>query len=84
MVGDYTSTSFVNGKAYGAFAIGKQKVGSTYNEATYTPTGGLDALASSETVSSAGDVAIPGIKSDHGPRRSYDQEGLVPIPPALF
>ena len=84
MVGDYTSTSFVNGKAFGAFAIGKMKTGSTYNEATYTMTNGLDTLTDAGTVSSIGDVAIPGAKSDHGARRSYDQEGLVPIPPALF
>ena len=40
MVGDYISTSFLGGRAYGVFAIGAPG-GSPYNEAMYTVSGGL-------------------------------------------
>ena len=41
MVGDYMSTSYVNGKAFGVFARGLQNNGSVFNEAMYTPVTGL-------------------------------------------
>jgi hypothetical protein len=82
MVGDYISTSYVNGKGFGVFARALQKNGSTFNEAMYTPTGGLDLVGNGETFSSAGDQPIPGAASDHGPRKYYDLDGMVPIPPA--
>src|SRR5438552_17935 len=43
MVGDYMSTSYVNGKAFGVFARGLLKNGSVFNEAMYTPATGLSA-----------------------------------------
>src|SRR5438067_9233644 len=81
MVGDYISTSYVNGKGFGVFAKALQKSGTVFNEAMYTPVSGLD-TASSETFSSAGELPIPGAASDHAPRKYYDLDGLVPIPPA--
>ncbi|MDP9072923.1 MAG: glycoside hydrolase [Actinomycetota bacterium] len=47
MVGDYISASFLNGRAYGVFAIGGPPSGATYNEAMYTVTGGLRATGGS-------------------------------------
>lgn len=81
MVGDYISTSYVNGKGFGVFANGLQKSGTVFNEGMYTPVGGLD-TATSGTFSSAGELPVPGAASDHGPRKYYDLDGLVPIPPA--
>ena len=81
MVGDYISTSYVNGKGFGVFAKALQKSGSVFNEAMYTPVTGLDALAAAGTFSSAGDQPVPGAASDHGPRQYYDLDGMVPIPP---
>ena len=46
MVGDYISTSIAaNGNAYPVFAVAKKPVGSTFNEAMYTVSGGLPVIA---------------------------------------
>jgi hypothetical protein len=82
MVGDYISTSFVNGKAYSAFAVAVAPNGAVFNESMFTPSGGLSTLANADTYSSANDVPVPNAHSDHGPRQFYDQEGMVPIPPS--
>jgi hypothetical protein len=41
MVGDYNSTSFLNGKAYPVFASARTVSGSTFKENMFTPKGGL-------------------------------------------
>src|SRR5947209_19486940 len=41
MVGDYISTSFVNGIAHPVFMVANPNVGSTFDEAAYSPTSGL-------------------------------------------
>jgi hypothetical protein len=41
MVGDYISTSFANGTAHPVFMVANPNVGSTFNEAAYSPTSGL-------------------------------------------
>jgi hypothetical protein len=43
MVADYIATSFVNGKAFGFFAVAKATSGSTFDEAIYTTKTGMDA-----------------------------------------
>ena len=82
MVGDYISTSYVNGKAFGVFAVAQQKVGTTFNEAMNTVVTGLNASAGSEQFSSAGERPVPNAKSDHGRRKFYDEDGEYPIPPS--
>lgn len=82
MVGDYISTSFVNGKAFGVFAKALQPTGSTFHEAMYTPAVGLIEEEDGPYFSSAGERPLPNAKSDHGPRQFYDTEGLIPIPPS--
>jgi hypothetical protein len=52
MVGDYISTSWLGGKAFGAFAVATQAP-SPFDEGIYVPTGGLRARGF--TRSSAGD-----------------------------
>jgi len=80
MVGDYISTSFMNGKAFGVFAKAVAPSGGIFNEAMFTPATGVD-LVEGPTVSSAGEMPVPGAHSDHGPRKFYDLDGHVPIPP---
>jgi len=82
MVGDYTSTSYVNGKAFGVFAKALAPSGSTFHEAMYTPAVGLIEEEDGPFFSSAGERPLPNARSDHGPRKFYDQEGLFPIPPS--
>lgn len=45
MVADYIATSFVNGKAFGFFAVANAKSGTTFDEAIYTTKTGMDATA---------------------------------------
>jgi len=79
MVGDYISTSFVNGKAFGVFAVAKAKSGSTYNEAMYTTASGLPVDETGAQFSSAGEEPVPNAKSDHGTRK--EEEERHPHPP---
>ena len=60
MVADYIATSFAGGKAYGFFAVGKAKSGTTFDEAIYTTKSGLDVAAARGTYSSAGERRVPG------------------------
>lgn len=92
MVGDYISTSYVNGSiSFGVFAKALAPTGGTTcdsgaavcNEAMYTEASGLslDQLAGPGVLSSAGDRAIPGAHSDHGPSLYWDHEGRLPKNP---
>ncbi|HTZ98365.1 MAG TPA: sialidase family protein [Terriglobales bacterium] len=83
MVGDYISTSFVNGKAYGVFAGALPPSGGKFREAMYTPTIGMLQEGSGPQLSSANDKPIPGAHSDHGPSQYWDQEHKLPksVPP---
>jgi hypothetical protein len=85
MVGDYMSTSYVNGGvSFGVFARGLQNSGSVFNEAMYTTNMGLDltVLAGPGVLSSAGDKPVPNAHSDHGPSLYWDHEGRLPKNPA--
>ncbi len=77
MVGDYISTSYVNGTAYGVFAVAT-KPGSKYHEAIFTPAGGLMEEESGPFFSSAGEQPVPNARSDHGPRPYWDSDGRLP------
>ncbi|HZQ66882.1 MAG TPA: sialidase family protein [Terriglobales bacterium] len=79
MVGDYISTSFVNGKAFGVFAKAFTP-GTLFSEAMYTPSTGLEDWALEPLPSSANDQPVPNAHSDHGPRQFYDLDGQRPIP----
>ncbi|MEP6599476.1 MAG: sialidase family protein [Actinomycetota bacterium] len=66
MVGDYISTSWVGGRAFGAFSVAQVASGGfAFDQATYVPTGGLIAAASGYVNTSSGDHAIAGAASDH-------------------
>jgi hypothetical protein len=66
MVGDYISTSWIAGKAYGAFAVAKAPTSSfAFDQAIYVPTGGTSAATSGFVNTSNGDHPVPGAASDH-------------------
>jgi len=84
MVGDYISSSYVNGDlAFGVFARALQKNGSVFNQEMYTTGIGLDLLAGPAILSSVGEKPIPGAHSDHGPSQYWDHEGRVPKAPPV-
>ena len=70
MVGDYISTSWLNGKAFGAFAVAKTPSGSAFDQSIFVPSGGLSAAASGFVNTSAGDHPVPGAASDHASPKS--------------
>jgi hypothetical protein len=61
MVGDYISTSVLpgSGRAYPVVAVANPPSGSVFDEAMYTPTGGLLVTGGSRRASSAGARATP-------------------------
>jgi len=66
MVGDYISTSWVGGKAFGAFAVAKApSAGFAFDQAIYVPTGGLTAAAAGSVNTSHGEHPVAGAASDH-------------------
>jgi hypothetical protein len=71
MVGDYISTSWVGGKAFGAFAVAQAPTaGFAFDQATYVPSGGLGPATGGFVNTSHGDHAVPGAASDHAAPRS--------------
>lgn len=63
MVGDYISTSFSNGQAFGVFAVANPSSGGVFDEAMYTVSGGLTAPAG-RVVRSQPEEPVPGAVSD--------------------
>jgi hypothetical protein len=63
MVGDYISTSFVNGIAYPAFAVARAPHDDMYDQAIYTVRGGLNvtSLPTTTLTISSEDAACPAI-----------------------
>ena len=41
MVGDYISTSWLNGRAFGAFAVATEPLGGVFDQKIYVPQGGV-------------------------------------------
>jgi len=70
MVGDYISTSWLGGKAYGAFAIGATPSTAAFDEAIFVPTGGLTAASGGFVNTSKGEQPVPGAASDHAAPQS--------------
>jgi hypothetical protein len=81
MVADYISTSFEHGKAFGVFAVANPPSGSVLNQAIYTTPTPLVAEKSGRLFSSKRESPVLNAKSDHGPRRFYDEDHEYPIPP---
>jgi len=81
MVGDYISTSFVNGKAFGVFAGALPLSGGKFREATYTPKVGMLEEGAGPLLTSVNDKPVPNAKSDHEPAKFWDSEGRIPRKP---
>lgn len=81
MVADYISTSYVNGKAFGVFAVANPPAGTVLNQAIYTTPSPLVRERSGSIFSSKNERPIANAKSDHGPRQFYDEDREFPIPP---
>lgn len=80
MVGDYVATAFAGGKAFSIFEAANPVVGGLFDEPTYATTNGFT-VAQSVGTTSAAELPIPGVHSDHPPRQFYDQEHRYPMPP---
>ncbi len=80
MVGDYISTSYLNGKAFGVFAKALAPVGSKFREAMDTPDLGLYEIeeGNGPYLSSVGEQPVPHAKSDHPPAPYWDSDGRLP------
>lgn len=66
MVGDYISTSFVGGRARPVIAVAQAPSGGAFNQAMYTPTGGLAITGGTNPASADG--AMPGDDRDPNPQ----------------
>ena len=66
MVGDYISTSWIGGKAYGAFAVATAPSGGVaFDQAIWVPAGGLTAATGGFVNTSRGEHPVAGAASDH-------------------
>ena len=79
MVGDYASTAFAGGKAFGVFALAQPHSGTIFDQPTYTTATGFSVSDKLSTLSAITEQPIPGARGDHGPRKFYDQENRIPI-----
>jgi len=70
MVGDYISTSWLGGRAYGAFAVASAPSGTRFDEPIAVPTGGLTAAAGGFVNNASGEHAVADAASDHAAARS--------------
>lgn len=68
MVGDYISTSWLGGKAFGPVAVARPAVGSVFSQALEVPTGGL--VASGGGVNSVTDRPVANAAADHASPQS--------------
>ena len=82
MVGDYISTSYVNGKAFPVFAVARAKVGTKFDEAMNTTPAGLAAALIGPEFSSRNDRPVPHAHSDHPKMQYYDLDHEHRIPPS--
>ncbi len=70
-VGDYISTSYVNGNAFAVFALATANSGTLLHEAMYTTAQPMVPPHDTQYLSSDGEMPVPNAKSDH-PQRDFD------------
>jgi len=80
MVADYVMTVFSGPHAFPIYVIAKAPSGGLLQQAVYAEGYGFAFTGAEPTYSSENDVAIPGIQSDHPPRRPEDRDNLM-VPP---
>jgi len=72
MVADYIATAFVSDLAYSVFAVAKKPAGGLFDEAMYTPAGGLTIAQFGPQLTAANDRAY------QDPRFKYHWRPLPP------
>jgi hypothetical protein len=82
MLADYMSSSYVNGKAFGAFMVAKAPSGGLLNQAAYTTKNPLEASAAEPRFSSRGEKRIPNIHADRPFPKSQGEERESSAPPS--
>jgi hypothetical protein len=82
MLADYLSSSYVNGKAFGAFMVAKAPSSGILNEAAYTNKNPLAASAGEPHFSSTGEKRIPNIHADRPFPRTQGEERESSAPPS--
>jgi hypothetical protein len=80
MVADYIGVSYVNGNAFGVFAVAVSPSSGTLHESMFTTKAPLPAAGSAPRFSGAADKPVAGAKSDHEMHFYYDDEGTREIP----
>ena len=65
MVGDYISTSWLNGRAYGAFAVATAAPNPTFHQAIYVPTGGVLATGFTNAANAADKAVVRGSTNEN-------------------
>ena len=83
MVGDYFSTSYVNGNPYAVFTVANANSGTTFDEAMYTTAQPMVPPAGTLRFSSKGEKPVPHAKSDHPPRDEYPSHNMRKPPSQL-
>ena len=79
MLADYLSSSFVNGKAFGAFIVAKPPSGGLLNEAAFTTKNPMEASADELRFSSRGEKRIPNVHADRPyPRTQGEERESIP------
>jgi hypothetical protein len=79
MVADYVSTVFIANRGYPIYVIANPPSNGLFQEAVYTEGYGFVFPGTSQpTYSSANDVPIPGIKSDHPLRTPEERDNEIP------
>ena len=81
MVADYISVSYVNGSAFGVFAVAHAPTGEVLDEAMYSNKSPLVVAEDEPRFSSADEKPVPNAQSDHEVKRYYDDEGRFPMRP---
>jgi len=79
MVADYVASVFIGNRGFPIYVIAHQPNNGIYQQAVYTEGYGFPFTGMSEpTFSSANDMPIPGIQSDHPPRSREDRDNELP------
>ncbi len=82
MVADYIATVFAGPRGFPIYVIANPPSGGLYQEAVYTEGYGFPFTGTSEpTYSSANDIPIPGMQSDHPPRSPEERDTEIPSQP---
>jgi hypothetical protein len=71
MVGDYISTSWMGGRAFGSFAVAQAPSGGfAFDQALYVPAGGLTAAAAAASATPSATGPVRGAGVDHASAQS--------------